>query len=360
MAANQNFLSDKKATKEAINLFANLKTLLSKGIMFGHQDDLAYGTDWQYVPGKSDVKTITGDYPALYGWELAGIESGLESNLDGVPFDKMKSFIQEGYERGGVITMSWHLGNPLTGGNAWDTTNGAVAAVLPGGDKHDLYKEYLDRLAVFMLDIKGKKGELIPVLFRPFHELTGDWFWWGKGACSSAEFKALWKLTVNYLRNTKGVHNLVYVYNTAFFSTKKDFLERYAGNAYADIISFDAYQFDDPLVNNDFVTDVDNRLGILEQVAAEKNKIAALAESGYETIPYAEWWTKCLWKAIGSHNIAYVLVWRNAGLIDNNHWHYYVPRKGDVSEADFKKFSKLPRTLFQKNVTKEKLYQQKL
>ena len=85
-----------------------------------------------------------------------------------------------------------------------------------------------------------------------------------------------------------------------------------------------------------------------------------MAESGYETIPYAEWWTKCLWKAIGSHNIAYVLVWRNAGLIENNHWHYYIPKKGDVSEADFKKFFKLPKTLFQKNVTKEKLYQQKL
>jgi hypothetical protein len=359
MAVHKNFPSDKNATPETINLFVNLKTLSARGVMFGHQDDLAYGVDWQYVPGKSDVKAITGDYPAVYGWELAGIELGLETNLDGVPFDKMKSFMQDGYKRGGVITISWHVGNLLTGGNAWDTTNGAVAAVLPGGNKHELYKQYLDQVAAFIVDLKGKKGQLIPVLFRPFHELTGDWFWWGKGACSPAEFKALWKFTVNYLRNSKKVHNVLYVYNTAFFSTKKDFLERYAGDSYADIISFDAYQEEDPLVNDDFITYVDDRLQILEQLATGKNKVVALAETGYEAIPYAEWWTKCLWKAVGAHKIAYLLVWRNAGLIENNHWHYFVPKKGDVSEADFKIFYKLPKTLFQKNVTREKLYQQK-
>jgi mannan endo-1,4-beta-mannosidase len=156
MPAKQISPSDKKSTVETINLLANLETLLSKGIMFGHQDDLAYGVGWQYVPGKSDVKSIAGDYPAVYGWDLTGIESGQETNLDGVPFDKMRGFMQEGYERGGVITMTWHPGNPLTGGNAWDTTNGAVAAVLPGGDKHNLFKGYLDRLAAFMLDVKGK------------------------------------------------------------------------------------------------------------------------------------------------------------------------------------------------------------
>lgn len=53
------------------------------------------------------------------------------------------------------------------------------------------------------------------------------------------------------------------------------------------------------------------------------------------------------------------LVWRNAGLIEKDHWHYYVPKKGDASEADFKKFFKLSKTLFEKDVAKEKLYQAK-
>src|SRR5690348_14688346 len=78
---------DKKATKETVNLYRNLRLSLNKGILFGHQDDLAYGLNadssrWQAEPGRSDIKAVTGDYPAVYGWELGGIEQGHQSNLD--------------------------------------------------------------------------------------------------------------------------------------------------------------------------------------------------------------------------------------------------------------------------------------
>ena len=160
---------DKKATKETITLYTNLKKLLNKGIMFGHQDDLAYGVGWKYEPGKSDIKEVTGDYPAVYGWELGHLEMDHPVNLDSVPFDKMKGFIREAYDRGGVITISWHLRNPLTGKTAWDPEKGTVASILPGGQKHELYKGWLDKLTAFMLDLKGKKREYIPETFRPFH-----------------------------------------------------------------------------------------------------------------------------------------------------------------------------------------------
>lgn len=348
--------ADIKATIQTINLYNNLTRLLNKGIMIGHQDDLAYGVGWKYVPGKSDVKEITGDYPAVYGWELGNLELGLGHNLDSVPFTKMKQFIRQGYERGGVITISWHSSNPLTAKSAWDTTHGGVEAVLPGGNKHELDKEWLDKLASFMLSLKGRKGELIPILFRPYHELTGNWFWWTKNTCTAEDFKQLWRFTVDYLWNDKKVHNLLYVYNTADFSDKNDFLKRYPGDDYVDVISFDAYQFGDPNSNDAFVKNVDYRLGIIEEVAKERNKIPAFAETGYEAIPYAEWWTKTLWKVIANHKISYVLLWRNAGLLSSGKCHYYIPQKGDTSEKDFKKFYNLDKTLFEKDVAKEKLY----
>src|SRR5439155_4373552 len=101
--------SDRLATKETIALYNNLKKLLNKGFMFGHQDDLAYGVDWKYEDGRSDIKDVTGDYPAVYGFELGRLEIDQSVNLDSVPFDKMKNFIRTAYERGGIITLSWHL-----------------------------------------------------------------------------------------------------------------------------------------------------------------------------------------------------------------------------------------------------------
>jgi hypothetical protein len=100
---------DRQATKETLNLYRNLKKLMKKGIMFGHQDDLAYGVGWKYEAGRSDVKDVTGDYPAVYGFELGHLEIDAQINLDSVPFNKMKEFIREVYERGGVVTLSWHL-----------------------------------------------------------------------------------------------------------------------------------------------------------------------------------------------------------------------------------------------------------
>lgn len=347
---------DKQATTQTVNLYHNLKRLLNKGVMFGHQDDMAYGVGWKYVPGKSDVKEVTGDYPAVYGWELGNIEHGLPYNLDSVPFDKMRQYIQEAYSKGGVITISWHLDNPLNGESAWDTTHGAVASVLPGGSRHELYTGWMNNLAAFLQSLKGKNGEAIPVLFRPYHELTGNWFWWCRNTCTPTEFKLLWRYTVDYLRNVKGLHNLLYVYNTAEFSTKQDFLERYPGDDMVDVLSFDTYQFGDPQKDNLFVESVDRRLAVIEALAKEKNKIPALAETGYEAIPYAGWWTNTLWKAIGDHKISYVLVWRNHGLQPGGHMHYYAPYKGQVSANNFTEFYKLVRSLFQADVTKERLY----
>lgn len=350
--------ADKLATKETKNLFKNLHRHAGKTILFGHQDDLAYGVNWKYEPGRSDVKESTGQYPAVYGWDYSGIErDGGILNIDKVPFSKMRKYIQQGYQRGGVITMSWHLNNPLTGKSAWDTTHGGVAAALPGGAANTTYNEWLDKIAAFTLSLKGSKGELIPILFRPFHELTGNWFWWTQNTCTPEAFNQLWKYTITYLKDKKNVHNLLYVYNTAGdCKTEESFMERYPGDNWVDMVSFDAYQYKDPANDNSFVKSVDELLSIVDKVATEHHKISALAETGYEAIPYATWWTNTLWPAIKNHSISYVLLWRNHGLQDNGHLHYYVPYKNDVSAADFKRFSTIGKIAFETKAFNQNLY----
>ena len=192
--------ADADATTETVNLYNNMEKVIQRGYMIGHQDDLAYGVNWKYESGRSDVKDVTGDYPAVYGWELGHLEIGADHNLDSVPFDKMKSFIGEGYRRGGIITISWHGTNPMTGESAWAPQPGTVTSILPGGEKNALFNDQLDKIADFLLSLKGDKGELIPILFRPFHEHTGGWFWWGT-MTPDEEYKALFRYTVDYLKD---------------------------------------------------------------------------------------------------------------------------------------------------------------
>lgn len=345
---------DKNATRETVNLYHNLKKIIAKGIMFGHQDDLAYGYNWKYKDGRSDIKDVTGDYPAVYGWELGHLEIDRVTNLDSVPFDKMKQFIRKGYQRGGVITISWHLNNPLTGKTAWEPEKGTVTAILPGGEKHDLYKSWLDKLSAFMNDLKGSKGEFIPLVFRPYHELNGSWFWWGKNHCSADEFKKLWQFTVGYLRDEKKLHHLLYAFNTDRFASREEYLERYPGDEWVDVIGFDIYQRGNN--NEAFIKDIDKMLTMLEAIAAEKNKIPALTEFGYGSLPDENWWTGTFGKALAPHKIAWVLAWRNAGRRPNGTEEFYVPYRGQRSAADFKKFYGSEQTLFQKEVAKEGMY----
>lgn len=347
---------DENATLETKNLYQNLNKIKEKGFMVGHQDALAYGVNWKYEEGRSDIKDVTGDYPSLYGWDLGGTEYKSDKDIDGVPFVKMKQWIKEIYDRGGVSTMSWHMDNPFTGKNAWDTTPNSFASILPKGSKHDLYKSWLDNSVTFFLSLKGSDGKSIPILYRPFHELTGNWFWWCKNNATPEQFKEVWKFTVDYYKS-KGVHNLIYVYNTSMVKSREEFLEYYPGAAYVDILSFDNYEYNDPTKDNSFVENNLKLFGIMDAIAKEQNKIIAFAETGYEQIPYDKFWTKTILESIGNHKISFVLAWRNHGWQESEKkMHYYVPFKGHPNERDFIDFFNLKSTLFQKDITAEKLY----
>ena len=167
--AQNSFPTDSEATAETVKLYQNLLLLQHKGLMFGHQDDLAYGKGWVYEEGRSDVKDVCGDYPAVYGWELGHLELGDEYSLDSVHFEKIQEWIKVVYKRGGINTISWHLRNPLTGGTSWDTSSKEVVkSILPGGEKHELFKDYLNKLSHFLSGLKTDDGTFIPVLFRAF------------------------------------------------------------------------------------------------------------------------------------------------------------------------------------------------
>lgn len=346
--------ADPAATTETVNLLAGLKAATDRGIMFGHQDDLSYGIGWIYPDGVSDVRRVTGDWPAIYGMDLGDIEHRAPVNLDSVPFDHMKTFVGEIRSRGGVITFSWHVDNPLTNGDSWDVTSDrVVASVLPGGESHEKFKGWLDNLAEFLGSLRDENGVAIPIIFRPWHEHTGSWFWWGQKLCTDDEFVSLWRFTFDYLCGEKNLHNLLFAYSSSGDITNKEkYLERYPGDGYVDLMGFDYYQMPQA-GNQSFIREVDRVLGIVTTAATERDKLAALTEAGYEGIPDPVWWTGTLWPAVKNHKISYVLVWRNA---HNKPGHFYAPWPGHLSEKDFIDFHNMPETLFQRDVTELGLY----
>lgn len=340
-------LVDPDATPETRLLYFNLKQLAPGHLLFGHQDDLAYGVTWKREAGRSDVKDVTGAYPAVYGWELGDLELGASENLDGVNFEEMKQWIREGYERGGVITLSWHMDNPASKGSSWDTTR-AVHTILPGGEHHEMYKTWLNRFADFARDLvtgpadSQDNGTPVPVIFRPFHEHTGSWFWWGGKNVTPEEYVQLWRFTVDYLRDEMDLHNLIYAYSTDVFETEADYLKHYPGDDYVDLLGYDDYQ---ALRSDEGVADMTRRLRTLVQLAESRGKIAALTETGANRIEEPTWWTNRLLKAIKSDSlsqrIVYALVWRNA-----DERQYFAPYAGHTSAPDFVEFYQDPFVLF--------------
>lgn len=338
-------LTDPRATAETRALFHNLRSLARQHVLFGHQDDLAYGYDWVAQPGRSDVKEAGGAYPAVYGWEVAGLENRASSNIDGVDFARMRGWIAEGYRRGGIITISWHLDNLATGKNAWDTTS-AVGAVLPGGPKHEQLKQSLDRFAEFATSLRGtgRSGgapHAIPIIFRPWHEMNGGWFWWGLPNTTPEQYRQLWRFTVTYLRDVKGVHNLLYAYapNSEGPTGIARYMVGYPGDDYVDVLGYDHY-FRGP-ARGDESAGLGRQLAWVVREAEGRGKIPAFTETGLEGIPEPTFWTVRLASAIkadeASRRIAYVMLWRNANRAVRSDRHFYAPYAGHPSVEDFRR-----------------------
>lgn len=323
-----------------------LKEASSSGVpLFGHQDDLMYGHSWNankdddHTFIRSDIRSVSGSYPYVLGLDLGGIEKGDSRNLDGNDFDLTREAAVKHYERGGVITLSWHLRNPLTGGDTWDVSSRrAVESILPGGKKHELFLQWLDRVSEYIASFRDSEGKPIPLIWRPWHEHTGGWFWWGASNCTAEQFNELWRMTYEYMVGVKGLHNLLWAISPNSVADFEKWEERYPGDDYVDIVGLDVYCFtpvSKKMSFDEYQGSLKSCLKSLDAFAASHGKILALTETGYEGIPYGKWWTEVLQPAIDGFPIAWLLVWRNTDERPRGLKHFYAPWPGGPSEKDF-------------------------
>ena len=344
----------------AQSLISRLDTLKDKGYMFGHQDDPFYGITWEWERDRSDTKELVGDYPAVMGFEIGGIEVGDLKNLDSVPFNWMQEEIIAHHKRGGIITISWHPRNPLLGTTAWIENDLAeynkavaeleakgestenlvnpkrtVAEMLEGGCIHDKALTWFDRVTTFLSGLKTEDGEMVPVIFRPWHENTGNWFWWGEANCSAEEYKALWNMTQDYI-NDRLPGQFVWSYSPSPRSMEH-FLERWPGEDRVQLLGVDAYQWG---TEEDFKNGLEFGLNFMNEYAKDKDILIAVTECGRVNSDIPDWWTRVFDPIAKNYPICYCLPWRNAAK------EHFGPSKDAPTAEDFKQFYALPHTLF--------------
>ena len=352
----------KQTATPAEELRARLDAAAAEGkFYYAHQDDAVYGHSWKVEDvandplERSDVKSVCGSEPGIVGFDLGGIEMGDRANLDSVNFDLMRRAAVNHVAKGGIVTFSWHLRNPLTGGDAWDiSSDKAVEYVLDGGAGHGKFLEWLGRTADFFLSLRDADGKLIPLIFRPWHENVGTWFWWGGKLCSSEQYIALYRLTRDYMTE-RGLNNILWAYSPNSDITAEEYFSRYPGDEYVDIIGMDQYEnLGDPAdfeseearfaaANKYFTDRMSYDLKYMAEFAAEHGKLIAVSETGFEGIPYPKWWTDVLLETVSNYPVCYVLTWRNAW---DKPGHFYAPFEGSGDAENFREFYANENTIF--------------
>ena len=258
---------NENASKGARKLLAYLEEQAGHGIITGQHT--------QTVPMEeiSYIKKVTGKEPKLRGFELLGYSPNINYKDAGKEClteveenkDTLKEAMRFALESDGILTFTFHWFSPLGGRDksfySENTDFDPERVLLPESREREAFFHDLDRIAELLLPFSGKD---IPILWRPFHEAEGTWFWWGrKGTKIAGE---LFKLM--YDRFVKKFHldNLLWVWNGGTAAG-------YPGDDYVDVISMDVY------FETYRKTDYKEEYEALVQ-AVSRNKVAALAEVG--------------------------------------------------------------------------------
>ena len=351
-------VTDSKLDKSAKALQSYLNGLKnSNQVLFGHQNDVSRSVNANALLG--DVYDVTGSVSGVFGIDtlaLAGSEAGGTDAASALK--NSVAYSKKAAENGAIVSLSAHMPNFTNSkikknddgsydffncdfSESKDLSNDSLKTILPGGENNEVYNAYLDIIADYANQLAKDN---IPVMFRPLHENTGSWFWWGS-TNSEESYKSLYRYTRDYLES-KGVHNMLYVYSPCGpISSEEDFMSRYPGDEYVDVLGFDYYA--DYTYGKDadesYFENLDSTCQVVSKIADDHNKIAGISECGVRVTradgssdgllvkgnPVAKeksgynWYQKVN-DVAKKNNMPYYLVWANFS--DTN---FYVPYKYD-------------------------------
>ena len=258
---------NKNATKEACELLEYLYDIAGKKIITGQH------TQTVSMEERHHIYNITGKYPKLQGFELLAYSPNI--NYDGASeecireVEENKNTVEIALDwaktTGGIVSICFHWFSPIGGRDkSFYTENTDFDASNVFVKDSVERKAFFSDLDVIAEELRRFQVENIPVLWRPFHESEGTWFWWGAKGHTVA--RDLYKLMFDYFVNTKHLDNLLWVWNAPV-------KEAYPGDEFVDVVSCDTYI--EARTLTDYRETYENLIA-----NTSNNKVAALAEVG--------------------------------------------------------------------------------
>ncbi len=252
-------------------LYENFGKKTISGIMTGDMTS-ANGNVTQHADVQAVYKA-SGKYPALIGFDFMNATGKSEDNYWNKEYTAASiQLAEDTYRRGGLPAFTWHWRDPSRQTDAFYTSDcnmritDAMNADGSWNTSSALYANIIkdiDTVADYFLGLQDKG---YACLFRPLHEASGGWFWWGREG--AAPFVKLYHLVFEEMVNVKGVHNVIWIWNAG-----ENDGDWNPGDTYYDVVSADIY-------NNDF--DYSSNYVTFDKLKALTNgkKIIALSENG--------------------------------------------------------------------------------
>ena len=296
-------LVDQQATLETRSVYAGLKEARGKYTYFGQME---YSFTHQGRLADQSFK-MTGKHPKVLGVDKD------DYTLPGTGAGFFEPGIRKHHDAGGFVNFFGGFPNLAGKGNKArnDLTGDPVNAVLPGGSHHEKFIAHTKNYAEYLKGLKGDDGKSIPILFRPFHEMDGDWDWWGTKNSTPEKFKQLWIMIFN-LMASNGAHNIIWVWAPGYYKSNVPFNTYYPGDNYVDIIGVDRYTQNSAGTNNN----IGSRYYVWpDQEAKKRNKLFAITEGmrklNNADSPIEDYWTERYLNPIKNSELepVYVMVW---------------------------------------------------
>jgi Beta-mannanase len=224
-----------RATDEVKSVLRYISELSGHGIMTGQHTQTTVQKELRYI------EEVTGKLPALCGFELLAyspnINYGDASEACLIEVEENKNTLDNAWDwalnKRGLVTFTWHWFSPFgsrdKGFYAEHTTFDASLAIMEGTEEHKALIADMDHMAELL---KPFRDQRVPILWRPFHESEGRWFWWGAKGPEVA--KQLYRIMYERYTKVHDLNHLIWVWNSPL-------PEGYVGDDVCDVISCDLY-----------------------------------------------------------------------------------------------------------------------